>query len=690
MNIADFTDFIKQLEAGEDSSDSEDDAISSSHSTVVHPTALFVNKATRKKMIQDAGIESTEAETISQSSLGSVADKTLPDKLSLNTAVNKTLPGKSSLNTVTNKTLPGRKKTILKQTVPDKRSAEAPASSSIGGTSERVNIPGQTKEIPENDPPNATVIKRRNIVYKPPPKGPEIVLVMPPVNKPIIHREVKPRSFRCTKDGKYMSLGRHPKEGHGQLDNSIKQSIKERKIKTSVRPSQETFVRASDTPVKQTTNHAESFVQTINDESSRDIPSHKEILIRMNAKLKQVKVPVQIKQVKKSSVEMKKTETKAIETKVSETTGHATETSRDLQLRLVENEKTGTDGTGNIHLRLPIIDVDGHMELQLPEADIEESGNIHIHLAPDSLDSLDSLDSGPAQLEVPNTEAGSSESNEKGPVITSVHSIGQGTSAEFFAEPYIAPLQADSQSFGTGITNMPALNPVITSDGSDTSVPSIRPESSAAVAAGPSTSFTPAGLMGLSSAESESCGRSTASDFVAESNSSVKLSGGHQSLVAVCDGSNTSVTPFPGHTVLEPASSDPYNISMSSTVFPAFSGPDASVTPSPGHVAVSAISSGPSTSPELTGSARLLERQGGCVVSLSVPEQHSATEFVLEPVKKARKVNCKKRKAFEKSRYAPFEKSEETTKDPEKIPKKPKLYSLNPFCVPISLLDISK
>ena len=50
----------------------------------------------------------------------------------------------------------------------------------------------------------------------------------------------------------------------------------------------------------------------------------------------------------------------------------------------------------------------------------------------------------------------------------------------------------------------------------------------------------------------------------------------------------------------------------------------------------------------------------------------------------------RKRRAFDKTRYTAFVKEDEMTKYTEKAPKKPKLYSLNPFCVPISLLDIGK
>ena len=92
-------------------------------------------------------------------------------------------------------------------------------------------------------------------------------------------------------------------------------------------------------------------------------------------------------------------------------------------------------------------------------------------------------------------------------------------------------------------------------------------------------------------------------------------------------------------------------------------------------------------STELMGSTSTISREPSYSEMEPLSEK---PEFSATPLKR-RMANApgkgKKRKVFDKSRYSAFLKPDD---QPEKLPKKPKLYSLNPFCVPISLLDVLK
>lgn len=457
----------------------------------------------------------------------------------------------------------------------------------ICGTSVRVK-PDPADVMKKTEiPANATFVKRREYTYRPPAKAPEVVLVMPPVDKPIITREVRARHFKCTKDGKYKSLGRAPDDA---------------------------YVNVKDSHTKGTS--IESY-EVNND----DQPSHEEILQRMNAKLK---------------------------------------------------------GIGNIHLRLPVVNVDGQMSVQLPVANVEGTGNIHVHLPADSLEDGDTrarlpMESTPVRqsnpainatepVPVENSLAGprqscvniepetinledssegpdkmltnsgdqtplvvtntvetiTSEINAAGPIITSVRSLGLANSSEFHAEPFNSALSSsgltDSESLGPSTTEMPASDSVALSIGTNTLVmPSSGLASSVAISTGTNTSVMPSSELASSVALSEEPSKS-----IMPSSGPVERS--------VSEGAEFSAIPL---------------------------------TPSFQHVKSVIINNGPNYTQDITA---------------VMPET----------------VKPKKRKMFDKSRYTAFEKSEETSKLPEKIPKKPKLYSLNPFCVPISLLDISK
>ena len=452
---------------------------------------------------------------------------------------------------------------------------------SAGGTMVRVeNQSDLTDGI--NKSPNkiaaAKYIKRREFTYRPPVIGPQVVLVMPPKDKPIIQPTVKERIYHGTADGKYKPLG---KVTEGVCD----------KIKSSI--------------LKQT---------SLLEETSN--LSHKEILSKLNAKVKNANF--QREEIKKENVSA------TINTSAQEIEGN-------IHVRLVAEDKTLLSAAA-----LPAVE------------NISKKIN-DTFLNDDRLVMVKRFDNSAVRKNAYTPMAESLTAKE-----TSQMNAYTPMAASFTAEETV---QVNAYTPMTG---------------------SLTTEETVQV-----NSYTP--VTGSLSAEetvqvnahTPMTGPLMAEETV-QVNAYTPMTG---SLSAKETVQMNAYTPMEGSFTAEETSTEQDKSQLQTG--------DLKIqadTPTERNDSFAVSADTSSTEME-----REYVEPEFSAIPLSMVNDTEQCELSIRTAKSSgSERKPKKRKAFDKSRYTAFVKSDPTSKQPEKLPKKPKLYSLNPFCVPISLLDVLK
>ena len=181
------------------------------------------------------------------------------------------------------------------------------------------------KQLAELRQCHQKVVKRKEYTYRPPPKEPEVVLVMPPVNKPVINVNVKDRNFRCSRSGKYKSLGK----------SSTPTMIHNKQMESQ--------------------DAAEDNKERVKNNESLD---DKERIRRYNATINKFGGQ------KLSAQDIEEAKNYRYEPRTAR---------KELQ--------------GHIRVKLPVKSVDGNIAVEFPVANIERTGNIHVQLSASNIES---------------------------------------------------------------------------------------------------------------------------------------------------------------------------------------------------------------------------------------------------------------------------------------------------------------
>ena len=568
---------------------------------------------------------------------------------------------------------------------------------------------------------NTRVVKRKEYTYRPPSREPEVVLVMPPVDKPIVQVNVRDRAFTCTKDGKYKSLG---KANKGML------------IPNQKKDAQEPVLDATD----------KSRYKDPNRGLSEEV-----VVKKYNAVMRNNNEKLTVKDIQNAGNYKYKPKTAPKENR------------------------------GSICVKLPVKSVDGNIAVEFPVANIESTGNIHVQLSANNIENakanvkipnvvsstggpVNSVTDKAATKNYPLSKTGqetqtgvNTDKSAEPPVLTvkDVPNTQRSTkgppliTAESRFESQAAPqtlerLAEHVKSKSVGLATSSPTNKTVKMLSSTLSrTPGTPASKRVIVIRKPSGSATPAGLIateipapGPSTSVMLSPGPSP-SIMPSKRLSTLKILSTGEIVSTASVGTDSSEVSSVGTVASETPSIDRDINAVSSTQSPR---PDITVTgpviPASGSLdsrSTKVVRIDPVPAASVSNPVRSVQSWAVLNSAVHVPGPQGLTEMSFpvmsspgQPVMQSpgpdnqtvptvpefsavpftqseqqmdsvpvsgilRKTEKqRKKRAFDKSRYTAFVKEDEMTKYTEKAPKKPKLYSLNPFCVPISLLDIGK
>lgn len=569
------------------------------------------------------------------------------------------------------------------------------------------------KELSELEKSKTIVVKRKEFTYRPPPKEPEVVLVMPPADKPIVMAKVPERHIRETKDGKYRPLS-----------------------------------KVDDDMLIQRANVNEQF-EISKDSSHKTSLSHEEILKKLNARIKKAENRYTLEDIQSAGKYKYKSKTAAKQS-------HG-----NIKVKLPVKSIDG-----NIQVKFPVANVgrSGNIHVQLSAAKVEENLRNPMRGTPGvNIDgpvaagvktmtvvpknSARNIAAQKPRTVLNNPEAAFILTAEKMsalpqnrltdappmPVISSVSALGSASSASVDSESLeawkdlVAVPTGQSVCLNTELASTYESVPVHKAAATAAELGNAlldEPETSGLDVKRPAASFGPVpvqliaatqlkkyvelpssglavslapegsdvnvsrpeniakmSLLASSPAVSVSSGASTRAIPSTESLTLTVPPTGQNASTALYTGPNT-----PASDTSNMLSAGPSNSALLSA------GSDTSVIPASGEPKSAGITSSQAIRKHLREvllSASISHGSESSAVPVSRTDQPT-NDMSLNTSNEIAMEKQKKRKAFDICRYTAFVKGDESSRQSEKALKKPKLYSLNPFCVPISLLDISK